>query len=243
MAAPRYGPWLALFNCTMGTDPSIKIRTIPRSNEKQAFKPVSRSKRNLKWLIAAMLVAIGALGALATYHQQKSKKQVVRKSTARAATRTVAQQGLPGQVHDTQLAEMMLKQRTALENQRTMGDRNDRETDNLMLAEPEERSLGVNFESENTSERVYEDLYGEKTGYKDTLPDDKINARLANRKWLNEVERAERLHFIKNFIRQAYDRGYEVELDQNLVVVGVKKLGSRKVNIDEVLNRLAKQGQ
>jgi hypothetical protein len=58
---------------------------------------------------------------------------------------------------------------------------------------------------------------------------------------MNEMERAEKIQFISNFIRSAYDRGYEVEIDANLVVVGVKKINHNKVlDINQVIDRLAK---
>ena len=70
---------------------------------------------------------------------------------------------------------------------------------------------------------------------------DRISAKLANRKWMNEMERAERIQFISSFIRSAYDRGYEVDIDSNLVVVGVRPINRNRVlNIDQVIDRLAK---
>ena len=56
------------------------------------------------------------------------------------------------------------------------------------------------------------------------LPADKINGRLANRKWINQMERAEKIQFLTSFVRTAYEHGYEVEIDANLIVVGVKRV-------------------
>jgi hypothetical protein len=136
-------------------------------------------------------------------------------------------------------AEMMRRNRE-LENapfRSALKDKGDVET----LPDVDTKGYGVSLDSDNSSERVFEDLDSNNQGYSDQLPADKINARLANRKWMHEMERTEKIQFISAFIRSAYDKGYEVEIDQNLVVVGVKKINQNKLlNIDQVIDRLAK---
>lgn len=224
------------------SDPGIKIRTLPRPDEKAAPAPAKKAKKSKKdrysQILMGLCVALIAVASLGLYQSWRAMYGAPTK-----AKPVIARHGasITKQMHDTQIAELMLKRRTQLENQRTMGARDNREA--FVLSNDDDRTLGVQFDSENAAEKVYEDLYGERPTTSDGLPDEKINAKLANRKWLNEMERAERINFVKAFIRQAYDRGYEVQLDQNLVVIGVKKITSPKsVNIDEVLNRLAKQG-
>lgn len=231
----------------MAADPSIKIRTIPRPNEKvpppQAKKPAPESKLRQWWLPLSMGAAILAIGMAAFI---KSNKSFSPRTTKTAATKPlnppIARNGasLPN-LRDARMTELMLKRRVELENQRTMGLRGSDEV--LALSDEDERNLGVQLDHENTSERIYEDLYGDRPTYADGSPEERINNKLANRKWVNEQEREARMAFVKNFIREAYDKGYEVELDQNLVVIGYKRIGPRKVTIDEVLKRLAKQGQ
>ncbi len=230
--------------------PDIKIKTLPRPNEKAApalnFAPKrargGAAKKRYTWILTGLSAAILAIAGLSYYQSSKASKRSPVKAKPRQTA--VARHGasITKDMHDTKVAELMLKRRTQLENQRTIGARGGAEA--YILSAPDDgRSLGVQMDQENSAEKVYEDLYGEKAVFADGLPEEKISNRLANRKWLNEMERAERINFVKNFIRQAYDRGYEVQLDQNLVVIGVKKITSPKsVNIDEVLNRLAKQG-
>ena len=106
--------------------------------------------------------------------------------------------------------------------------------------------MGVQIDSKTVSDKLYEELNDDRNpANNDVLPEDRINARLANRKWLNETEHKERVQFVTNFIRSAYERGYEVELDSNLVVVGVRKIDpSKKVDIDKVIKQvMARQGQ
>lgn len=221
----------------MSGDSNFKIRTVPRTNE--IPKAGDRSK---SLLIISMVSAILAIGAAGYYKSRAAKPAPPPLAKAKPAPVQRKGASVVPNMQDTRVAEMMMRRRIELENQRTMGSPSSGEGA-IFLAEPDDgRTLGVQLDQENTAERIYEDLYGEKSTYADGTPEERINARLANRKWLNEVERAERLHFVKAFIRQAYDRGFEVELDQNLVVIGVKRIGAKKVNIDEVLNRLAKQG-
>ncbi len=233
----------------MSSDPNIKIRTIPRPNEKSpppASKKVSPARIDRQKIVlfgmAATILALGLAGYWKSMQASSLRNSV--KPAQKIAPIIRQKASLPADMQDTRVSEMMMKRRIELENQRTMGTRSAGEgTHYLSDSADEGRILGVQMDQENTAERIYEDLYGEKTGFADATPEERISARLANRKWANEEERTARLHFVKNFILQAYDRGFEVELDQNLVVIGVKRIGAKKVNIDEVLNRLAKQGQ
>lgn len=101
-------------------------------------------------------------------------------------------------------------------------------------------TYGVQFDQEDTADRVYEDLNLNSKTFTEQTPDEKINARLANRRWVNELEKRERITFVKNFIKSAYDRGYEVEINENLVVVGVKRVSqTKKLNIDQIMDKIA----
>ncbi len=218
----------------------VKIRTIPRSNEKPASASRARrsgSSRNMARIFIALSAAVFVLGGLGYWN---ATRQPVERQIAKARHPFVDRIGasINRHLYDTHLMEQMRKRKSLLENQ---ASKNGKNNDYALLPESD-HSYGVQFDHENTAERLYEQLNHERPTNGDNL-EDKINAKLANRKWLNEMERTERINFVRNFIRQAYDRGYEVTLDQNLVVIGVKKITTPKqVNIDQVLDRLAKQG-
>jgi hypothetical protein len=140
---------------------------------------------------------------------------------------------------DTHMKHQLMKRKFELENRVTAPRKLGMDAETMP---DDNHNYGVQLDSDDSAERLYEELNAEHNEYGDNL-EEKINQRLANRKWLNEMEKAERLTFIKNFIRTAYDRGYEVQLDSNLVVTGVKRIHHPKqVNIEQVLERIAKQG-
>jgi hypothetical protein len=110
---------------------------------------------------------------------------------------------------------------------------------------PEEsKSLGVFLDQEDSAGKVYKDLYGRNDSSAETmLPEERINMRIAQRKWINELEMNQRRQFINNFLKSARDAGYDLELNENLVVVKVKKLQQKpRIPLDKVLERLSQQG-
>ena len=217
----------------------IKIRTIPRPNEKLASAvpaPAIVPRRNMARAFIGLSLAVFLVGALGFWNSTRSAVQRdIAKSPAKSDRLSAS---VTRHLYDTHLMEQMRKRKSLLENQ-AMAPRKGNEYAILPEAD---HSYGVQMDQEDTAERLYRELNAERPAVSDNI-EEKINSRLANRKWLNEMERAERIHFVRNFIRQAYDRGYEVTLDQNLIVTGVKKITSPKsVNIDQVLDRIAKQG-
>lgn len=222
----------------------VKIKTLPRSNEKPKAgtpaPPVKSEPRSkaARGLIALSVVAFftAVAGYLTSTGPGPEPKRHVAKEPAQAVDRYNA--SVSRHYYNAQLMEEMMKRKSQLDNQATAPRRGNGEP----LLPEDNRSYGVQLDQENTAERLYEELNGNKGNYEDLQ--EKINARLANRKWINQMEREERVNFVKNFIRRAYDEGLEVQLDENLVVIGVRRINKQKtVNIDQVLERLARQGQ
>ena|GEM_PF-1451658 len=104
----------------------------------------------------------------------------------------------------------------------------------------ERRPMGVELDSDPSMNRVYDDLYGSSEGGRFQTPEERIGARLAQKKWLYEYQLSERKVFIQNFIEAAKLAGYEVKIDENLVVTEVKPLRARpSIPLDQVLENLA----
>ncbi|MGZ3723293.1 MAG: hypothetical protein ACXVA9_10200 [Bdellovibrionales bacterium] len=241
----------------MDNSGEIKIKALPRSNEgAQAKKPDGTEKPKVakppRYIIYVGIAAL-ALGAFTffsngpksskTIQAEKAKSKAAGKADL-ASTTTRINESVTRHLQDAEIQHEMMKRTRELENAPFKNAINEGDDDLLALLPDENKSFGVQLDSDGAAERVYEDLNGEPTTYSDTLPADKINARIANRKWMNEMERTEKINFISTFIRSAYDRGYEVEIDQNLVVVGVKRINKNKIlDINQVIDRLAKGQQ
>lgn len=224
----------------------VKIRTIPRSNEKalkkgpkaapRAEEP-AKSAARIFIALSAVAFAMGALGYWHSTRQVDRSLAKLQPGQVTQADRLAA--SVSRHMYNTHVMEQMMKRKSQMDNQAMKIKKG--QGDESLLPE-DTRSYGVQMDQEDTAERLYEDLNANRSHYGDSL-DDKIHSRLANRKFANEVERAERIAFVKGFIRQAYEAGYEVTLDQNLVVVGMRKIRNRNLTIDQVLDRIAKQEQ
>lgn len=223
----------------------VKIKTIPRSNDKAKPAPVPAPPvvANDAQLWARFFIGLSGLvfvlGALGVWLSPRPADRSLTKNPSSPMTQAdrVAA-AINRHTYNTHLMEQMMKRKVQMEQQ-AMNLKKSANQENLL---PEDnRNYGVQMDQEDTAERLFEDLNTNRATYGDRL-EEKVNSHIANRKWLDEMERAERVAFVKNFIRQAYERGYEVQLDQNLVVVGVRKIHSRSLSIDQVLDRIAKQG-
>ncbi|NJL23817.1 MAG: hypothetical protein HC902_00615 [Calothrix sp. SM1_5_4] len=247
----------------------IKIRVLPRPGEPGGKPPLSRQgasgpkagadKREglrppIRWII---YVGSGSLALiLSVVLGSRIGKPSSAKIAARAAPIAGQQIGsdqadlasmqdrvsasITRHMQESTLKEELLRRERQIANERVPV--RDLDEVPVMPEQDPSRIYGLQFDQEDSADQVYRDLQNDNSPA-ENLPSDRINARLANRKWVNEVERAERIQFVRNFIRAAYERGYEVELDQNLVVVRVKKIdGVRKINIEQVIDKMAKQG-
>lgn len=227
---------------------SIKIRTLPRPEkpEGQSSSPVHEpaSRISPRALVNVGIVACCAVMTfmvVTTPNGRKAKAPAPAKVHSQDLT-SVKAPGTPNDLvakylQESQVKTEMLARARQLENLNTRG-----EVSASSAEEYDPRRYGVQLDQEDSASKVFEDLHDNDAIPLELLPGDRINARLAKNKWTNELERNERVTFVREFIKSAYAKGYEVQLDQNLVVVGVKKITNQKVNIDQVLNKLAKQG-
>jgi hypothetical protein len=226
----------------MDRESSIKIRTLPRPDEvRKASEPaVEAASPASRWFIKLGLIVGCASMAfmLLSKNPQSSKSKVQSQDLTSVKIPASANAAVNKYLMESQLKTEMLHRARQLENLNSKADDYNTSYEDGV----ERQSYGVQFDQEDTASKVFEDLHDNDYQPTELLPGDRINARLAKNKWTNELERRERVTFVREFIRSAYDRGYEVQLDQNLVVVGVKKIGNQKVSIDQVLNKLAKQG-
>ncbi len=218
----------------------IKIRTLPRQTEKKAAD--KEGKKPVRWIIyvgTTSAIFLATVMLLPT----PAKKSIPRSPQHDlASVSTHINDAVNRHLQDADIQTAMMKRKRMMENLAFKNAINEVNPDTIADL-PEGRSYGVQMDSDESAERVYEDLNESPEQIASTLPADKINSRLATRKWVNETERAERIQFVTNFVRSAYERGLQVEIDQNLVVVGVKRINpTQKVNINQVIDRLARQG-
>ncbi len=223
-------------------DSSIKIRALPRKGEKP--KPKSEDKPSSpRWIIyvgtsSAIILAMTFL--FNEPEQKKSNTTVVSKKvqqTDSASTASRRSASISRHLQESQMHRRLLEQAQVLENAkvRTRDLRAD-----AYVADEDARKFGVQFDQEDSADRVFEDLNVNSKSFAEQTPDEKINAKLANRRWVNEVEKQERITFLKNYIKSAYDRGFEVEINENLIVVGVRRVNeAKKLNIDQIVDKFA----
>lgn len=224
-----------------------KIRTLPRP-EKAEGHPVEHENHENSWMSPRLLVNLGIVaccGVMALMLTSKSPKQKINEAKKAVQSQDLTSVKAPGTPNDmvakylqeSQLKTEMIRRARQLENMNSRGDASD-----SGAVDYDPKNYGVQMDQEDTASKVFDDLHDSDAIPPELLPGDRINARLAKNKWTNELERNERITFVREFIKSAYAKGYEVQLDQNLVVVGVKKITNQKVNIDQVLSKLAKQG-
>lgn len=226
----------------MSQDESIKIRALPRKNEKKPETvPAETKPAPPRWIIYVGTLSV-LLFAMAILWDAQPKKTMTASAskkvqqTEMASTAARQNASVTRHMQESVMHQQMMVQAQQLENAK-MKTR-DLQADAYAL--DTKGNFGVQFDQEDTADRVYEDLNLNSKSYAEQTPDEKINARLANRRWVNELEKRERITFVKNFIKSAYDRGYEVEINENLVVVGVKRVSqTKKLNIDQIMDKIA----
>jgi hypothetical protein len=227
----------------MGQDESIKIRTLPRKNEKKKEDASADTKpAPPRWIIYVGTTSAILLAAVLYFDSPSvsAKKQAAAMKIQQTEMASIAarqNEAVSRHLQESHMHRQLMVQAQQLENAKVKTK--DLKADDYAL--DTDRTYGVQFDQEDTAGSVYEDLnVNNNKAYTELTPDDKINARLANRRWVNELEKRERITFIKNFIKSAYDRGYEVEINENLVVVGVKRVTeTKKLNIDQIVDRIA----
>lgn len=220
----------------------IKIRALPRTGEKpKEQRSESRfDRRAVQMTVGILLIAMSfAMGYWA--HQSAVTEQS--RSLASKGAPNPAREAVQKYLHEVKVKEQLMKTDRDFDAQ-TMRPKSEDLSQLAPWPEDPNRTYGVQMDGESTADRIYQELNDDKYDSQEILPADRINARLARQRWITEYERQERINYIRNFIRTAYEQGYEVELDQNLKVVGVKKVNKTiKVNIDQIVERLAQQGR
>lgn len=256
----------------MSQNDEIKIRALPRGGDKSnvkekprvelhAEKPQGSTGGKKRWIIYIVTASLAGLVAIPVVRSSQTggagrssqlSGKAVRKVTQYKVTQSSGSTELSSlnarindsvnrHLQDSEIKTAMMRHTREMENMQFRNARNepnDADVSNLQ----ENPSFGAHLESDGAAERVFEDLASDAVPV-EPLVSDRINSRLANRKWLAEQERAEKIQFITSFVRSAYDRGYEVDIDQNLIVVGVHPVSTKRtLNINQVIDRLAKQG-
>jgi hypothetical protein len=227
----------------MGKSDDIKIRTLPRGSETKEKKNEQQKKLPPRWIIYVGSLSVLLLTVTFLYSPKRNPSKVVH-SKDMASTNSQIDALVTRHMQDAEIQHMMLTHTREMENlqfQNALKEPNQ----NTIITLPETHGYGVQMDSEDASGKVYEDLADDdpNSKFNDNLPADKIYSRLARRKWLNEQERDEKVAFIRNFIRNAHDQGYDVEINQDLVVTRVNRINpsNEKINIDQVIDRLARQ--
>lgn len=228
----------------------FKIRTLPRGGEnksdskpKEEVKKASGIKRSIpQWLPKAIIGASvsGALIAVVALLNAPIKPDAKRKLSSSEPTNMVDDR-VSRHMQEVEAQREMAKQTLEIENRNLAPDPS-KISESEVDDENKDRPLGLQLDQENAAEKVYEDLNLNKSNNAELLPEERINARLANSKWIREMERVEQKLFVANFIKAARENGYEITLNDQLVVVNVKKLpGNRKVSIDNILDQLSRR--
>ena len=238
----------------MAQQSDFKIRVLPRKGETAppAAEPASASgggARSLRLRVrppeisrrtalaaTAIVVAVLAL-SLAWQTPEPTVSATSQKSTRDPMINKISRL-----VEDTRMRAEVQRQRRQLDNMRSREAAGTADLDVPAPAPEQARSFGVQMDTENTADRLYQELNDRPRAAADNTPDDRINAMLEKNKWLNEQERQERVQYVRNFIKTAYDRGYEVQLDDKLQVVGVRPIQNRKVSLDQVIDKVSRQG-
>ena len=247
----------------------IKIRALPRGNEEPkkdraqkqntAGSPADLAAHTKSAAIAKprrwiIYVGVGALslGLFTFLSKGPQSPKMIQAENAKikalgqadlAATNTRINDSVTRHLQDAEIQRDMMKRTRELENAPFKKALLSGEGEMTALSAPEDaRAFGVQMDSDSASERVFDDLNASSSDFSEVLlPGDKINAKIADRKWMARLDRAQRIAVIGDFIRSAYDNGYEVEIDQNLMVVGWKRINKNKIlDINQVIDRLAK---
>lgn len=217
------------------TNRPIRIRTLPKSDEQPRKKALKTPKLDPNHVVIAVAVVLAWL----VFNWDSSDPKLPRSSF------DLPNDGSPEAKINKYLQDGQFKRQMEMRS---------REMENKVLAKPlgtdasiepeSDRTLGVSLEQENNAQKVYDDLYGDQAHVRPApSPEDRINARLEQEQWLSQMEKQERRQYVQNFIDQAYEAGYAITLDENLIVVKVKKVQQKpKLSLDQVLENLARKG-
>lgn len=90
----------------------------------------------------------------------------------------------------------------------------------------EEMPLPFSLDQENPAKKVLSDTDGRTERTKRPLtPDQRISKKIETEVWLRNEERRREREYIRQFIENAREQGYEIRLNENLDVVGIGDAG------------------
>lgn len=140
---------------------------------------------------------------------------------------------------ETAMKERMAEQSRDLENRISAKPLNAGDTE----VPENKRPLGVTLDQEGAADRVYRDIYGPDRSRTPQTPQERINRMVEENHWMNQLEKQQRKAYVENFLKEAADAGYAIDLDENLVVVRVRKITAKPTKtLDQVLDDLARKG-
>ncbi|NQZ00033.1 MAG: hypothetical protein HRT45_05110 [Bdellovibrionales bacterium] len=93
------------------------------------------------------------------------------------------------------------------------------------------------------SSEVYEDIFGSGNVYDSHMnPSDRIEAKIHRMKVLDRYDYQQKLAFIETFVQNAYEQGYQVEINEDLEVTEVKRINNKEpyrgtATLDKLLDR------
>ena len=83
-----------------------------------------------------------------------------------------------------------------------------------------EYSYGIDLKTQKTGDAVYGDL-SDPESYSNSAEDD-VHRRIERQRWEEQYDKVQERAFIKSFLKNAADSGYEVQLNKNLDVVDMR---------------------
>jgi hypothetical protein len=240
----------------MGRSDEIKIRTLPRGDEaekkaKAEVRPkpepkkqpqlqaegIEEPSKGINPLVIMAALSAVILGVVVFGPGNGGKAEMSSVNTAKPK--------MPSNVDkyytEAEIKREMMIHQMEIMNYNFKAAASEPELTAEALATPNDGSFGVSMDSEDSASSVFADLNDSYYQSEEMSPADRINARLATRKWINENDRAERVAALAAIIKNAYDQGYELQINSDLVVTGVKKINNKRpLNINQALDRLAK---
>ncbi len=82
----------------------------------------------------------------------------------------------------------------------------------------------ANLPPDRRSEAVYRDITSGSAPSADHWPEQRINAQLEHKRWMQDYETRYEAEFVNAFLANAREQGYEIELNDSLEVVDIKRI-------------------
>lgn len=209
----------------------LRIKVLPKKQDNKG-----ESKKNpLPWVLLGLVgLSLFALYFINSHTSRPSLSGKLKE----AFQQTPSEKRLTQYLQDAQKKSELQSLKVKVENTKALNE----DLPTFLPLETEKsdrRALGVELESDPAMDQVYEDLQLDQSTGQWLSPEQRISARLAERKWLYNYEKEEKKTFIRNFIKAAREAGYDIKIDENLIVTRVKVITSRpKIPLDKVIENL-----